>query len=151
MNALTRLFFFCLFFICLIRAIHAEPLSLSVTDIDSLRCPPRDSLLQHIRNATHFDTHLQRQQLNKALVTYSRLQSLQEELAILHSQQKNLELIHGLLIQKQERAEIADLDVLQSQQQLFNKEMTIISHRFQIQKSILELANLAHIKLKLKE
>ena len=151
MNPFTRLFFFFSFFFFLIRATHAEPLSLSMADIDSLYCPPRDSVLQHIQRITQFDSYLRRQHTHKALIAYARLQALRKELSILRRQLANLELIHSVLIEEQKHAEVSDLEVLQSQHRLLDKKMAIAGHVYQVKEVILTLCQLANIEIDVSE
>lgn len=129
----------------------ADPLCLTVADIDSLHCPPRDSLLARIHRQLSFDALSQRQQLHKALVACARLEALQQELAILYRQRKNLQIIHALNLEKQKRSEVSDLDVLQSEQNLLNKDMAIVGQVFQIKDTIIALCELANIQIRLQE
>jgi hypothetical protein len=127
----------------------ADPLRLSVADIDSLRCPPRDSILAHIQKVISFDAALQRQYINQALVAYARLEALRQELALLRREQSNLLLVYSLFLEKQKHSEVSDLEVLQSEQNYLNKQMAIVSQVYQIRETILRLCELAAIKIEL--
>jgi site-specific recombinase XerC len=132
-------------------ALEAQFLTISVDAIDSLYFPPRDSVLQRIQRITEFDSYLRRQQLHKALIAYARIHALQEELGILRRQLTNLQLIHGVLVEKQKRSEVADVEVIQHEQQLLGKKIAIAGHIYQIKEVILTLCQLANIEIKLTE
>ena len=127
---------------------HAEPPALSIADIDSLRCPPRERLIAHITGRLRFDSQLEQHQVRQILAACARLEALQQELAILKRQQANLMLIHRLNLEKQNRSEISDLQVLQSEQNLLNKQMAIAGHTYQIRETILDLTRLANIHIR---
>lgn len=136
-----------LILLTLSKPTDAESLSLSVSQVDSLYCPPRDSVLQRIQTITQFDSYLRRQQTHKALIAYARLHALREELIILRKQLGNLRLIYEVLDEKQKRSEVADVDVIQHEQQLLNKHLAIAGHIYQIQEVILTLCQLANIEI----
>ena len=127
----------------------ATPLRLTVADIDSLLCPPRDTVLAHIQTTINFSATFQRQCLIQALVAYARLEALRQELALLYREQANLKLVYFLFLEKQKHSEVSDLEVLQNQQNLLNKEMAIVSQIYQIKETILRLCELAAIKIEL--
>lgn len=132
-------------------ALGAQSLTISVDEIDALYCPPRDSVLQRIQRITQFDSYLRQQQIHKALIAYARLHALQKEQAILRRQLANLRLIHEVLIEKQTRSEVSDVEVIEHEQQVLGKEMAIAGHVYQIQETILTLCQLANIEIKLTE
>ena len=132
-----------------IDAFAADPMRLTVADIDSLRCPPRDSVLAHIQKVIDFDITFQRQCLNQVLVAYARLEALRQELSLLYREQANLKLVYGLFLEKQKHSEVSDLEVLQNEQNLLNKNMAIVSQIYQIRETILKLCELASIRIEL--
>lgn len=132
-----------------IDALAAESLHMTVADIDSLHCPPRDSVLAHIQKVIDFSPTFQRQCLIQALVAYARLEALRQELALLYREQANLQLVYSLFLEKQKHSEVSDLEVLQNEQNLLNKEMAIVSQTYQIRETILRLCELAAIRIEL--
>lgn len=128
-------------------ALSAQALTLSLADIDSLICPPRDSLLLRLQTQLRFDTPLLRQRVHQTLVAYARLQALEQELKILERQLHNLRRIHALYLEKQRRSEISDLEVLQSESNVLNKEMSIVSQRYQLKETLLTILNLSNINI----
>lgn len=129
----------------------ADSLSVSVSAIDSLYCPPRDTILARIHRQLAFDVFLERQCLWEALRTYARLAALREELTLLRRQETGLRQIHALNLEKQRRSEVPDLDVLQSEQNLLAKDMAIISQLHQIKDTIITLCASARLPLVLEE
>lgn len=138
-----------LIFILLLIPIQtrAQPLTLTITDIDSLRFFPRDTILNQIAKRQYVDQQLRQHHLRELLTVFARLNALNQELTILHRQETNLALIHRLNLEKQKRSEISDLDVLQSEQNLLGKRLDVISHLYQIRETILTLARLANIRI----
>lgn len=132
-----------------IDALAADPLHMTVADIDSLHCPPRDTVLAHIQKTINFSAVFQRQCLIQALMAYARLEALRQELALFHREQANLQLVYSLFLEKQKRSEVGDLDVLASEQNLLNKNMAIVSQTYQIRETILRLCELAAIRIEL--
>lgn len=130
-------------------ALAADPLHMTVADIDSLHCPPRDSVLAHIQKTINFSATFQRQCLLQALVAYARLEALRQELALLYREQANLQVVYSLFLEKQKHSEVSDLDVLASEQNYLNKQMAIVSQTYQIRETILKVCELAAIRIEL--
>lgn len=136
-----------LIFFLFLTPIQISAQTLTIADIDSLRYPPRDTVLASIAHRQYVDHQLQQYHLRELLAIYARLQALQQEFAILKRQEINLLLIHRLNLEKQRRSEVADSDVLQSEQNLLNKQMAIAAQIFQIRDTILTLTRLANITI----
>lgn len=124
-------------------------LTLSVAEVDSLRCPPRDSTLQYLHGRLAFDTTLRSQRLQLLLGAYARLTELAEELTIRRRLHQNLQLVQRVLTEQQRRAEVSDLDVLASQGRLLESELAIADCTLRIRQTILEIAELAFIQITL--
>lgn len=130
-------------------ALAAAPLRMTVVDVDSLRCPPRDTVLAHIERVINFSATFQRQCLIQALVAFARLEALRQELALLYREQANLQLVYSLYLEKQKHSEVNDLEVLQAEQNCLNKQMAIVSQTYQIRETILKVCELAAIPIEL--
>lgn len=138
-----------LILILAIAPAEADPISLTVDQVDSLYCPPRVLVLQHIQETINFSATFQRQCLIQALVAYARLEALREELALLYREQANLQLVYSLFLEKQKHSEVSDLEVLQAEQNLLNKQMAVVNETYQIREVILRLCDLAAIRIEL--
>jgi hypothetical protein len=126
---------------------EAQQPTLTITDIDSLRYPARNTVLTIIAHRQYVDHQLQQLHLREILTIYARLDALIQELQILNRQQANLALIHRLNIEKQKHSEIADIEVLLSEQNLLGKQQAIVNQKFQIRETILTLTRLANIPI----
>ena len=138
-----------MFLFLAIDALAADPLHMTVADVDSLNCPARDSVLQHIQKIIDFDAAFQRQCLIQALVAFARLEALRQELALLYLEQANLQLVYFLFLEKQKHSEVSDLEVLQAEQNLLNKQVAVFNAIYQIRETILKICELAAIRIEL--
>lgn len=127
----------------------ADDLTLSVADVDSLQCPPRAETLRQLNERLAFDTALRSRHLRRALAAYARLQFLAQELAVRRKQHANFVLTHAVLLEQQRRAEVSDLDVLASQGRLLESELAIVSCVYRTRQAILDIADLALLKITL--
>lgn len=126
-----------------------QSFTLTVADIDHMRCPSRDSVLARIWSQIQFDPVLRRDHIRQTLIAYVRLNAFQQELAILRKQRTNLSRLYRLYLEKQKHGEASDEEVLRAEHDLLNKDLAIVNSSYQIQETVISITTWANIPIDL--